>query len=94
MTHVNMDGFEGYPGTILANVTFELNDKNEFTVLFDAHTSKPTPINLTNHAYFNLGGHVSKLINNNSKNLNKIVIQLFLVFRVPDLRRYMNIKLY
>lgn len=61
MTHVNSDGFEGYPGTVLTNVTFQLSENNEFTVKFDAHTSKPTPINLTNHSYFNLAGHVSTL---------------------------------
>ena len=59
MTHVNPDGFENYPGAVLATVTFELKEDNTFSVLFNAVTSKPTPINLTNHAYFNLAGHVS-----------------------------------
>lgn len=57
MTLVNEDGFEGYPGTVLTSVTFELTDGNEFRVSFIATTSKPTPINLTNHSYFNLAGH-------------------------------------
>jgi len=57
MTHVSDDGFEGYPGTVLASVTFELTEDNEFKVSFAATTSKPTPINLTNHSYFNLAGH-------------------------------------
>lgn len=57
MTLVNDDGFEGYPGTVLTSVTYELTDSDEFRVSFAATTSKPTPINLTNHSYFNLAGH-------------------------------------
>jgi len=57
MSHVNEDGFEGYPGTVLATVTFELTEENDFNVSFVATASKPTPINLTNHSYFNLAGH-------------------------------------
>jgi len=57
MTHVNEDNFEGYPGTVLTSVTFQLTETNEFNVSFAATTSKPTPINLTNHSYFNLAGH-------------------------------------
>ncbi|XP_037035790.1 galactose mutarotase-like [Bradysia coprophila] len=57
MTLVNDDGFEGYPGTVLTSVTYELTDSDEFKVSFTATTSKPTPINLTNHSYYNLAGH-------------------------------------
>lgn len=63
MTHVSSDGFEGFPGAVIATVTFELTADNEFNVNFDATPSKPTPINMTNHAYFNLAGHVSNLFN-------------------------------
>lgn len=59
MTHVSSDNSEGYPGTVIATVTYELTADNEFKVNYDATTSKPTPINLTNHSYFNLAGHVS-----------------------------------
>lgn len=59
MTHVSSDNFEGFPGAVIATVTFELTVDNEFNVNFDATPSKPTPINMTNHAYFNLAGHVS-----------------------------------
>lgn len=57
MSHVNDDNFEGYPGTVLASVTFQLTENNDFNVSYTATTSKPTPINLTNHSYFNLAGH-------------------------------------
>jgi len=57
MSHVNNDGFEGYPGTVLTFVTYELTENDEFKVSLAATTSKPTPINLTNHSYYNLAGH-------------------------------------
>lgn len=59
MNHVNPDGFEGFPGAVDATVTFELTNENHFRVRYEATATKPTPINLSNHAYFNLAGHVS-----------------------------------
>lgn len=58
MTHVNPDGFQGYPGTVMTQVTYELLPNNSFSGKYTATTSLPTPINLTNHSYFNLAGHV------------------------------------
>lgn len=62
MTHVNPDNFGGYPGAVIATCTFELKDDNTVSVVFTATSSAPTPINLTNHSYFNLAGHVSATI--------------------------------
>ncbi|XP_031630270.1 aldose 1-epimerase [Contarinia nasturtii] len=57
MTHVNPDGYQGYEGTVMAQVTYELHPDNTFSGKYTATVSKPTPINLTNHSYFNLAGH-------------------------------------
>jgi aldose 1-epimerase len=54
--HTSRDGDEGYPGTLKATVVYALNEDGELSLEYLATADKATPVNLTNHAYWNLAG--------------------------------------
>jgi aldose 1-epimerase len=56
MTHTSPDGAAGYPGTLRATVLFKVTPDRRLTLDYTAQTDKPTHVNLTNHAYWNLAG--------------------------------------
>lgn len=53
------DGDQGYPGNLDIRVTYELTDRNGIKITYHGTTDQDTPVNLTNHSYFNLSGHAS-----------------------------------
>ncbi|MEI6893800.1 MAG: galactose-1-epimerase [Colwellia sp.] len=53
---LSKDGDQGFPGNLAVMVSYHFNDQNEVSIEYRANTDKTCPVNLTNHAYFNLLG--------------------------------------
>ncbi|XP_063991798.1 galactose mutarotase isoform X2 [Diachasmimorpha longicaudata] len=59
MTLLSEDGDEGFPGAVIATTIFRLKNDGTLSIVMKACDTKATPINLTNHSYFNLAGHAT-----------------------------------
>jgi len=59
LRYVSPDGDQGYPGTMTVDATYSLDERNALTIEYVATTDKPTIVNITNHAYWNLSGEGS-----------------------------------
>jgi aldose 1-epimerase len=69
-SYVSPDGEEGYPGELAVTVIYALSEQNELSFEYQAETTKPTPINLTNHTYWNLRGAGSGTVYDHELMLN------------------------
>jgi aldose 1-epimerase len=64
LTYTSPNGEEGYPGKVDITVSYTLTQQNELRIEYSATTDQPTPLSITNHAYFNLAGEGSGSIEN------------------------------
>jgi len=62
LTFLSKDGEEGYPGNLNVEVIYSLSSANELKIEYKATTDKATPVNLTNHCYFNLSAGADSTI--------------------------------
>ena len=60
LDYTSANGEEGYPGTVHATVTYTLTPDNRLIVDYAATTDKATPINLSQHSYWNLAGNAAR----------------------------------
>ncbi len=64
LNYFSPDGEEGFPGNLEVRVVYSLTADNGLKIEYHAQTDELTPVNLTNHAFFNLNGEGSGTINN------------------------------
>jgi aldose 1-epimerase len=62
LSYLSAAGEEGYPGEVSAHVTYRLNDDDSLAIEYEATATAATPVNLANHAYFNLTGDPQRTI--------------------------------
>jgi aldose 1-epimerase len=62
LRHISPDGDQGFPGAVVVDVTYVVSGGDTLRIGYRAEADRPTVVNFTNHAYFNLGGGTSTSI--------------------------------
>ncbi|MDR1018049.1 MAG: galactose mutarotase [Lachnospiraceae bacterium] len=81
---ISEDGDQGFPGKVDISVTYRWNNDNSLDLIYNAKADKDTPLNLTNHSYFNLDGHNSGNILDEEVWINAEVFAKTDEFSIPD----------
>jgi aldose 1-epimerase len=74
LSYLSPDNEESFPGNLLTKLTYRLTDKNEFQIEYEAETDKTTPINLTQHTYFNLSENSKDIRNHKLQVLSNHIL--------------------
>jgi aldose 1-epimerase len=69
-SYTSKDGDDGFPGNVKIDMTYSLTPQNEFRITYKAVTDKPTVVNLSNHAFFNLKGESNGTITDHILTIN------------------------
>ena len=80
---MSSDGEEGFPGTVLASVSYMVTEDNRVMISMTGVTDQATPVNMANHAYYNLAGHKA----------GAQQVMLVFYYRVSQKKCYYNIYL-
>ena len=77
LQYVSADGENGFPGELTVSVTYLLSSRNGLEISYEATTTKPTVLNLTNHSFFNISGHLDQEITDQTLWVNSDRIATF-----------------
>ena len=77
LQYISADGENGFPGELTVNLTYKLSSRNGLEVSYEATTTKPTVLNLTNHSFFNISGQFNQEITNQTLWVNSDKIATF-----------------
>jgi aldose 1-epimerase len=90
LSYTSADGEAGFPGRLIAVVTYHLTNANELRLDYEAITDKTTVVNLTNHSYFNLKGSgdiLSHVVTINANNFTPVDSNLIPTGEIREVAR-------
>jgi aldose 1-epimerase len=90
LSYLSVDGEMGYPGNLTVEVTFSLSPTNDLSISYKARTDQSTPVNLTNHAFFNLAGEGNGSTNEHLLTINADTYTSVDSIKIPEFNSPVN----